>query len=50
MVQASSAVKLMAGASHFRIASHRMSTVVSAALRFTDDGGSQYSMSLRISK
>ena len=50
MNQASSAVKLVIGASHFRIASQRMSTVVNAALRVDDDGGSQYRTSLRISK
>jgi hypothetical protein len=38
------------GASHFRIASQSMLMVVSAALRAVDDGGSQYSVSLRISK
>src|SRR5581483_8865024 len=41
MNHASSAVKLMIGASHFRIASQRRSTVVSAALRVVDEGGSQ---------
>jgi hypothetical protein len=39
-----------AGASHFRIASQMMSMAVSAALRAGDDGGSQYSVSLRMSK
>src|ERR1700751_4878053 len=50
MNQASSAVKLMMGASHLKIASQRISTVVSAALRVVDDGGSQYRTSLRMSK
>ena len=50
IAQASSQVKLRIGASHFRIASQRMSIVVSAALRATEDGGSQYSVSLRMSK
>jgi hypothetical protein len=43
-------VKLSTGASHFRIASQMMSIAVSAALRASDDGGSQYSVSFRISK
>ena len=50
IAQASSQVKLRTGASHFTIASQRISIVVSAALRATDDGGSQYSVSLRMSK
>ena len=50
MRQASSAVKLRIGASHFRIALHNRSIVVSAALRVSEDGGSQYSVSLRMSK
>src|SRR5882757_11557474 len=47
---ASSVVKLSTGASHFRIASQMMSIAVSAAFRASDDGGSQYSVSLRMSK
>ena len=43
-------VKLSTGASHFRIESQMMSIVVSAALRAGEDGASQYSMSLRMSK
>ncbi len=39
--QASSVVKLSTGASHFRTASQMMSMAVSAALRATDEGGSQ---------
>src|SRR3954463_13189333 len=42
----SSQVTLNTGASHFRIASQVRSIVVSAALRATEDGGSQYSVSL----
>src|SRR5579871_3029426 len=41
MPQASSEVKLRIGASHFRIASQMMSIAVSAALRATEEGGSQ---------
>src|SRR4029077_9114142 len=48
--QASSQVKLSTSASHFRTASQMMSIAVSADLRASDDGGSQYSVSLRISK
>src|ERR1700753_586540 len=41
IAQASSQVKERIGASHFRIASQRMSMVESAAMRASDDGGSQ---------
>src|SRR5258705_10677365 len=47
---ASSQVKLRTGASHFRIASQMISIVVNAALRASDDGGSQYSVSFLMSK
>ena len=47
---ASSVVKLSTGASQRRIASQMMSIAVSAALRAGEDGGSQYSVSLRMSK
>src|SRR3954470_19076782 len=50
MRQAYSAVKLRIGDSHFRIELHNRSIVVSAALRVGEDGGSQYSVSLRMSK
>src|SRR5690242_9064264 len=39
--QASSDVKLNTGASHFRMESQMVSIAVSAALRASDDGGSQ---------
>src|SRR3569833_4596142 len=44
MRQPSSEVKLRIGASHFRIEVHNKSIVVSAALRVSEDGGSQYSV------
>ena len=47
---ASSVVNDSTGASHFRIASQIISMAVRAALRAGDDGGSQYSVSLRMSK
>src|ERR1700758_4203144 len=50
IAHASSQVKLRIGASHFRIASQSTSIVVSAAFRATDEIGSQYSVSLRMSK